>query len=80
MNVKLGVGVKIFNFLWGMGGIKFEFWWGISSFSGGWGKEFEFVVMFEVAVKIFYFLGGGGIKFEFWWGFNCADWTVHLSD
>ena len=34
LNVKLGVGVKNFNFLGGVGGIKFEFRWGVSSFSG----------------------------------------------
>ena len=62
-----GGGQKFYFFVLG-GGIKFEFWWGISSFSGGWGKEFEFDVMFGVAVKNFYSLGGGGIKFEFWWG------------
>ena len=48
------------SFSGGLGGIKFEFRWGVSSFSG----------------RV------GGIKFGFWWvgGFNCADWTVHLSD
>ena len=37
-----GVGQKI-NFFVGVRGIKFEFWWGVSSFSGGVGGiNFEF--------------------------------------
>ena len=41
-DVKLGLGVKIFDFLGG-GGIKFEFWWaGKLIFWEGGGIKFEF--------------------------------------
>ena len=39
---QVGGGVKIFNFLWGVGGIKLDFWWGVSSFSVRVGGIFVF--------------------------------------